>query len=217
MNNQGSLGISATSPTDFQQVKAFITNLNSQFLKISDTNTHEAVVAFSSTAPSPVALNLNSLFTTSDVNNAINAITQAQSSASIYGDRSYTSAIERVRDNVFCRASGCGDRIEAYNVLLFISAGRSTVRTDLAQSTMNNLKARFNNPTFVVTLGVGNPQVVANMQQNLTDYSTCGAYAFFSQASSLGAQLSSIYNVISTSIPGPVFEPSYQAGISGKL
>jgi hypothetical protein len=219
------LGISYTSTADFANVKQFITALNSQYLSISATGTHEAIVTFSSTSPLPIPVSLNSYFTASELNNAVNSLTQATTSQNIYGDRSWASAFERVRDNVFCTRS-CGERIEAYNVVLFITGGITTLRVNEAQALMNYLKTKPGGQSYVITIGVGTAQVAASssnppytLSQNLTGYATCSSNYYFQTGSSLSTILQNVFAAITQQgNPGPIFEPNYNfVGVSSKF
>lgn len=170
-------------------------------LAIGSAAIHEAVVDYKDgVSNKQLPASLYTFIDTAGLQTIINGIAQGTTL-----DRSYTSAFERVRDNVFCSGNQCGDRSDAPNVVLFFTAGQPTVRVVDAQATVNYVKARSDRPAFIITIGVGPPQVQSLISPALTDFATCSVNAFFSTAGSLQGILTSVYDKIAHGAPGPVF------------
>jgi hypothetical protein len=196
-------------------VKNFIYTLNG-LLMIDPSFTHEAVVEYKDGVSSQrVPAALTPFLSASSIQGIIQALTQGTTN-----QRSYASTFERIRDNVFCTGSQCGDRVDAPNVILFVTGGAQNVRASESQALMNFLKGRVARPAFVITVGVGPQDLQAVLRPTLTDFSTCSSYAYFTTSSGLStnsALLSAIYNAIVSTGPGPVFAPWYNTnGVSGE-
>ena len=196
---QGASGLSPTSSSDFQQVKNFINSLNF-LLANGSSGMYEAVIDYKDgISNKQLPANLSPL----DAANLKTIINNIPGGSSL--NRSYTSAFERLRDNVFCFNTQCGDRSSASNVVLFFAGGQPTVRLLETQGVVNNVKARNGRSVFIITVGVGPMQVTSLIKTYLTDYATCSVNAFFSTAGSLQGILNSVYNTIANEVPRPLF------------
>lgn len=118
----GSGNILATSASDYQAVKNFVYSLNNLLL-IDPSYTVEAIAQYrDGMANQNVPAQLTPFQSTSNLNAIIQALAQGTTTA-----RSYSSLFERIRDNVFCTGTQCGDRAAAPDVVIFF-AGESRIQ-----------------------------------------------------------------------------------------